>query len=188
VRIFIALDISAEVRDSLADLRPRFESLSTAARWVRLENAHITLKFIGEVPDETVERVRATMELLRARPPLELRFAGLGFFPDERRPRVFWVGMEGGAPLTDLVAAIETHLEPLGIAREKRPFRPHLTLARFDSAKGLDPLRKAAAEFAATEFGRASVTEFHVYQSVLKRSGAEYTRLATFTFSPETAP
>jgi 2'-5' RNA ligase len=187
MRIFIALDIPGAVRDVLADLRPRFESLSAAARWVRLETAHITLKFIGEVPDDVVDRVRTTLEPLRVRPPLELRFAGLGFFPDERRPRVFWVGMDGGALLTDLVSAIESRLEPLGIPREKRSFRPHMTLARFDSAKGLDPLRKAAAEFTSTEFACASVTAFHLYQSVLKRSGAEYTRLATFPFSPEAA-
>jgi len=188
VRLFVALDIPEDVRASLAQLRERFEKFCRSARWVRLEGAHITLKFIGETPLEQTDRVRAALELLRARPPFALRFAGLGFFPDERRPRVFWAGMEGGAPLADLAAAIETSLAALGVPREKREFRPHLTLARFDSAKRLDPLRAAVAGFAAEEFGRATVSEFHLYQSILKRSGAEYTRLATYPFSPELVP
>jgi 2'-5' RNA ligase len=187
VRVFVALDIPQPVRDSLAQLRERFETICRGARWVRLEGVHVTLKFIGEVPPEQVERVRAALESVRERPPFELRFLGLGFFPDGRRPRVFWAGIEAGTALAGLAAAIETQLVPLGIPREQREFHPHLTLARFDPAEGIEPLRAAAAEFAATEFGRTMANEFYLYQSVLKRSGAEYTRLATYQFSPERA-
>jgi 2'-5' RNA ligase len=174
------MDIPQAVRDSLGELRARFEKICRDARWVRMEGAHVTLKFIGEVPVERVEVIRAALGAVPPRPPIELRFAGLGFFPNERRPRVFWAGIEGGAPLRELAAEIETRLAALGIPREEREFHPHLTLARFDAAGNLGPLRAAAGEFAATEFGRTRAGEFHLYQSVLKSAGAEYTRLATY--------
>ena len=187
MRIFVALDIPVSIREALVQLRRHFENLCSGARWVRLDGAHITVKFIGEVPAETVEHVRLALEPLRARSPFDLRFAGLGFFPNDRRPRVFWAGIEGGAPLTALAVEIETSLVPLGIPRERREFKPHLTLARFDSPASLEGLRQAVAASASAEFGHTTVAEFHLYQSVLKRSGAEYTRLATYSFSSELA-
>jgi len=187
VRLFVAMDIPEAVREVLGKLRARFETICREARWTRLEGVHVTLKFIGEVPELRVEQVQAALGALAPRPPIAVSFAGLGFFPNERRPRVFWAGIEGGDALRELAMEIETRLKPLGIPREDREFRPHLTLARFDSPKAasLSRLRDAAAEFALTEFGRTIVGEFHLYQSVLKRTGAEYTRLATYRLSPE---
>jgi 2'-5' RNA ligase len=196
VRVFVALDIPQAVRDSLGQLRQRFEKLTPGARWVRLEGAHVTLKFIGEVSAAQVAQIRAELEKIPTRAPFELIFRGLGFFPNERHPRVFWAGIEGGADLAALAAAIETRLAPLGIPPESREFRPHLTLARFEPSAELGALRAAANEFAAGtdatgasagEFGRVIAGEFHLYQSVLKPSGAEYTRLATYKFSAESA-
>ncbi len=91
--------------------------------------------------------------------------------------------MEAGDELGALAAAVETALEPLGIAREQRAFSPHLTLARFDSPSDLQRLHAAIAAAGPLEFGGAIAKEFHLYQSVLKRGGAEYTRLATFRCS-----
>ena len=187
MRLFVAMDVPEAVREALGKLRARFEEICRDARWTRLEGAHGTLKFIGEVSGPCVDEVGAALGAIAPRPPIEVRFAGLGFFPNERRPRVFWAGIEGGEGLRKLAIEIETRLEPLGIARENREFRPHLTLARFDSPKpgSIDRLLDAAAEFTATEFGRTSVDEFHLYQSMLKRTGAEYTRLATYCLAPE---
>ncbi len=195
MRLFVALDIPQEVRDSLAALRARLEPLGRAARWVRIEGAHITLKFIGEVSDERAAEIRATLagiltDIPRFAPPfttIRLRFAGLGFFPNERRPRVLWAGIEAGPELAQLAAAMEGALVPLGIPNEACEFRPHLTLARFESSAGLQPLRAAAAQLATAEFGSAAIDAFHLYRSILKRSGAEYTRLATYPFSSERA-
>jgi 2'-5' RNA ligase len=111
----------------------------------------------------------------------------MGFFPDPRRPRVFWAGIEAGAPLRALAASVEMCLQPLGIPRETRAFSPHITLARFKSPKGVDPLRAAVEKMGAPEFGRALAGEFHLYQSVLKPGGAEYTRLASYQISGEPA-
>ena len=187
MRLFVALDIPEDVRDALAKLSRQLRELSSSPRWVRIEGAHITLKFIGETPPDQAERIRSALGDARASGPIELQFAGLGFFPNPRRPRVLWEGVTAGAALRELAASIETQLEPLGIPREARDFSPHITLARFDSPKGLDAIRAAVEKLGAPEFGRTAAREFHLYQSVLKRRGAEYTRLASYRISGEPA-
>jgi 2'-5' RNA ligase len=180
VRLFVALDVPEQIREKLADLSARLKKTCLSARWLRLESVHITLKFIGEVSLETVEKIREALASLPQFPSIVLRFAGLGFFPSARRPRVFWAGVEADPQLAALAAAIEAKLEPLGIPAEKRDFHPHLTLARFDSPQGTQALVAAVEALGAPEFGSETFHEFHLYQSVLKRSGAEYTRLVTY--------
>jgi RNA 2',3'-cyclic 3'-phosphodiesterase len=200
MRLFVALDVPEAVRDALEVLARRFEKIYRGARWVRLTSAHVTLKFIGEVPIERVEDMRLALRQVTSG-PVELRFAGLGFFPNARRPRVFWAGVHGPeshatsgtepqglSELGRLAGAVEAVLEPLGIAHEKREFSPHITLARFGSTDGLDSLRARAGELTNSEFGSALASEFHLYRSVLKRTGAEYTRLDTYRLSGEHTP
>jgi len=188
VRVFVALDVPEAVRAALAELSARLNKICPSARWVHLEGVHITLKFIGEVPAENFDIIRQALGELPNFPPVKARFAGLGFFPSARRPRVFWAGIEANPTLAELASAIEMKLEPLGIAPEKRAFHPHLTLARFESPEGTQRLSAAVEALGEPEFGAATFTEFHLYQSVLKRSGAEYTRLVTYPFSREQAP
>ena len=187
VRLFVALDVPEAVRAALAELSDRLKKTCQSARWVRLEGVHITLKFIGEVPSDQAQTIRQALGELPGFAPIQVRFAGLGFFPSARRPRVFWAGVEGGPQLTELAAAIEAKLLPFGIPAEKRAFHPHLTLARFESPRGTQALAAAVEAFWATEFGSETFNEFYLYQSVLKRSGAEYTRLVTYPFRRETA-
>jgi 2'-5' RNA ligase len=187
VRLFVAIDIPDAVRQAIAALTRRLRVLSSGARWVRLEGAHITLKFIGETPPERADRVRAVLSNARASGPIELQFAGLAFFPGPRYPRVLWAGVTSSAALRELAESIETELEPLGVPRGEREFSPHITLARFDSPKNLDVLRAAVETEGAPEFGRTSAREFHLYQSVLKPGGAEYTRLASYQIAEEPA-
>lgn len=179
MRLFVALDIPDEVRQAIAAAAAKWEEACRAARWVRIEGAHVTLKFIGEVPSGKVAQIQAALAMVRGTTPIELTFRGLGFFPNARRPRVFWAGIEAGPELAGLAGAVEVALDPLGIARESRPFSPHLTLARFDSPAGLDQLQAEIAAAGALEFGRATANQFHLYLSVLKHGGAEYTRLAS---------
>jgi RNA 2',3'-cyclic 3'-phosphodiesterase len=187
VRLFVALDIPDAAREALTGLSRRLRERCPGARWVRMEGVHITIKFIGETPADRAEQVRAALSAVSAPGPIELRLAGLGFFPDPRRPRVLWAGVDAGVALRSLAASVETQLEALGIPREARDFSPHITLARFDSSRRLETLRTAVEELGAPEFGRSAAREFYLYQSVLKRGGAEYTRLASYRLSGEPA-
>ena len=189
MRVFVALDIPEEVRAAIGALIEKLRPTSKIARWVRIEGVHVTLKFIGEVPPEKIEPIKASLSKIPFPKFIQLKFRGVGFFPNERRPRVLWAGIEAGEELGALAAAVETSLEPLGIAKEQRAFSPHLTLARFDtephkpSASAFDRLHEAISKAGPLDFGSSTASEFHLYQSTLKRGGAEYTRLATFRFA-----
>ena len=183
MRVFVAIDVPDDVRRALGDLIATLEKTCRGARWMHTEAMHITLKFIGEVNEETVKRIRNAMAGVRAAGPIEIHFRGTGFFPNASHPRVFWAGIEAPPTLAELAADIEQSLEPLGIPREDRAFKPHLTLARFKSEEGLPNLRETLEQLGPSEFGATIARSFHLYQSVLKAAGAEHTRIASFAFA-----
>lgn len=150
---------------------------------MRAENLHITLKFLGEVPDAKVDSLRTALASVCSDQPVTLDFVGLGFFPNEKHPRVFWAGMEASSNLKTLAGDIEAAMEKLGIPREKREFSPHLTLARFERPRLPEALRKLIADNQQRAFGSLRASEFRLVQSKLKPTGAEYTTLATFQFA-----
>jgi RNA 2',3'-cyclic 3'-phosphodiesterase len=188
VRLFVALEIPAEVRDNLAalinELRMADGSPSkNNARWVRAENLHVTLKFIGNVDAGKLEAIRGALGEVAAAGAVELHFRGVGFFPNERRPRVLWAGIVASPNLAPLAAGIDARLEKLGIASETREFAPHLTLARFDPPGISQRLRATVQEHAAREFGTLRTGNFHLFESMTRPTGAEYTRLSSFSFA-----
>ena len=185
MRLFVALDFPEAVRASVRDLIARLRPLSSGVRWARPEGMHVTLKFIGETDPVKLDAIHAALGSVHSVQTVEMQFRGLGFFPHERKPRVLWCAVESSSNLAALAAQIDSALEAAGSPRESRAFVPHLTLARFDSHKGLkgaEKLVSAAEELKSYEFGAARESEFYLYQSVLKPSGAEYKRLAAFPF------
>ena len=187
MRLFVALNIPDDIRQALDTVVRTLRTACPDARWARIDGLHVTLKFIGETPGDKLEPIKAALANVRAAAPIALQFRGTGFFPDARRPRVLWAGIEAGPELTELAASVENSLAALGIPRETRVFSPHLTLARFDRPRGLAALHSAIEAAGPLEFGATVAKEFHLYQSVLKRGGAEYTRLATFSFVGSTS-
>ncbi len=187
MRLFVALDIPDAVRRALRELMARLKPECEGARWVRPEGMHITLKFLGEMEEAKLDSIRAALSSIRCGQAVESHFRGIGFFPNEFHPRVVWCGIEASSNLPQLAAGVDRALQQLGFSAESHPFTPHLTLARFNSHKGLDTLVRAANNLKSYDFGSARSSEFHLYQSVLKPSGAEYTRLATFPFVKEGA-
>jgi RNA 2',3'-cyclic 3'-phosphodiesterase len=184
VRLFVALEIPSAVRENLASLLASVRAVTKEPRWVRAENLHVTLKFLGEVAEEKVAAVRTALGEIRSKEAVKLEFRGLGFFPNDKHPRVFWAGIEASANLKTLAADIESAMERLGIPREQREFSPHLTLARFERGHLPEALCKTIAENAPREFGSLRTNEFRLIQSKLRPSGAEYTTLTSFCFAP----
>jgi 2'-5' RNA ligase len=183
VRLFVALEIPPDVRENLTAMLEALRAVSKEPRWVRPGSLHVTLKFLGEVPETKVDAVRTALAQVRSEQPVTLDFRGLGFFPNEKHPRVFWAGIEASTNLAMLAGDIEGAVEKLGIPREQRSFSPHLTLARFERQGMPEKLRIAIGENARSEFGKLQTNEFHLIQSNLKPSGAEYTTLASFPFA-----
>src|SRR5260370_40024908 len=157
--------------------------MSTQTRWVRPENLHVTLKFIGEVPETKLAAIRSALARARSDQPVTLDFRGLGFFPNEKHPRVFWAGIEASANSKTLAADIDKATEKLGIPLEKRPFSPHLTLARFEPPRLSEKLLAAIQENAALDFGSLRANQFQLLESKLQSSATTYTTLEPFPFA-----
>jgi RNA 2',3'-cyclic 3'-phosphodiesterase len=190
VRLFVALEIPPDVRENLAaflkELRVLTEQLADKRmRWVRPENLHVTLKFIGEIAPAKLEGIRGALANVRSEAPVDLRFRGLGFFPNENRPTVLWTGLDASANLAKLADDIDQAMVTQGIRRESRPFVPHLTLARFAPPMLHEKLRATIQKNSEREFGGFQAREFHLIESKLKPSGAEYTTLRPFRFVAE---
>lgn len=183
MRLFVALDVPDGTRRPLHSLIAGFSKLCRGARFVRPEAIHITLKFIGQVDDSMIADIQKTLSSVHRDRPLDVGFRHFGFFPNETHPHVFFLGIDGGKELAVLAAEIENRLAPLGITKETRAFQPHLTLARFKTSEGLAELRKKIASLPAQDFGGGAVSEFHLYQSMLKSGGALYTKLSTYHFA-----
>jgi RNA 2',3'-cyclic 3'-phosphodiesterase len=182
VRLFVALDIPASVRENLAGLLRELRRLSSQPRWMRPENLHVTLKFIGEVPPEKLSAIHTALGGVRSGQAVTIDFQGLGFFPDGKHPRVFWAGMDASPNLKTLSSDIAQATEKLGILPEQRPFWPHLTLARFQPPRLPEELLATILENVTREFGSLRASQFQLIESNLKPSGAEYTTLESFPF------
>ena len=178
----MALDLTEEIREALREPIAKLKPLAKTARWARPEGMHVTLKFIGHIDASRLEAIRAALGTVQSNAPVEVQIRGVGFFPDERRPRVLWCGIEASANLAPLAAEIERTLEPLGIRREERKFTPHLTLARLKDSHGVQKLVRAAEEMKPRVFGSARARDFHLFESVTKPSGAEYRKIESYAF------
>jgi len=192
MRIFIALDIDDAIRERMQRFLEGVRGFAPDARWVRPESLHVTLKFIGEKPVETVEQIEHVLSAVGSE-SFDLTFRGYGFFPTLKAARVFWIGTEAGSPLTTLATLVDEATFALGIAKEDRPFSPHLTLARGggrsgapgwrrgdESNKNFKYLQEKLAALPAPEFGTMTAREFFLYKSQLMQGGARYTKIARF--------
>ena len=182
MRLFIAIAIPDDVRNALAQFIEEIRGVAPKAKWVRAENLHITLKFLGETDEAKLPAIQNGLASIRHMEPVSFRFHGLGFFPNERYPRVFWVGMETSVKLILLAEAIDEEMHELGFPLEKRAFTPHLTLARFEPPALPPPLGPAAKQNELRGFGSLTASEFHLIESKLKPTGAEYTTIQSFPF------
>lgn len=179
VRVFVAVDLPASLQGRLGVVAERLHRLPGDARWVSAAHLHLTLRFLGELEAEAVERVKTAVERVAVRhAPFSLTLAGLGLFPEQGAPSVVWVGVnEGRAELTSLQRDLERAFELSGFGPEDRPFAPHLTLARLRGAEA-GPWREAVERFGREPLLSFAVREVRVMRSVLTRRGPIYTTLA----------
>ena len=178
MRLFTGIALPPEVIEGikrvLDHLRP-----AAHARWVAPYNLHITTKFIGDWPESRLAELISALEPVGRRAPVEIGVSGIGWLPNPHSPRVLFVAVEANPALAELAAAIEDVTAALGIARENRAFKPHLTLARIkDTAIPLAPLRQAISKLENTDFGAFQAQAFHLYRSSPGPAGSIYTQVA----------
>ena len=193
MRLFVSLDIDDSIRGRISRFLDGVRGFAPDARWVRPESLHVTLKFIGEKPDEDVEQINQALERIETG-TIELSLRGYGFFPGPRAPRVFWIGIEAGPNLTSLAATVDETLAPLRIPKEEHVFSPHLTLARGAGGSGsprkqksdhpnhgFQRLQEKLSALPTPEFGTMTAREFFLNRSQLSPRGSKYTKLAGFS-------
>ncbi len=176
MRVFIGLDLPEDIRTRIGEYMQRVRMLAPDARWVRTESLHVTLKFVGEAAENRMEAIQEALRQVRA-PSFEVEFRNVGFFPNPRSARVFWIGIHASNALPQLAATIDERLEKLGVAREEKVYKPHLTLARAPSGKATDRCLQRLDPEESLQFGTMTAREFFLYKSELLRGGARYTKL-----------
>ncbi len=184
-RVFVAVEIPAVVRQELAGLLVDLRRQSgTVVRWVKPEIMHLTLVFLGELPEMTVSRAgELAAATVAAVVPFACRLEGLGAFPSPERARVVWTGLdEGRSELSALQRLLSKSLQKIGYVPERRPFSPHLTLGRLRSPADVRSL--VGQRFTSSSFTVERVT---LFRSVLRPEGPEYTALGNFPLTGDRA-
>jgi 2'-5' RNA ligase len=171
-RAFVAVDV--ECRDALRKTIEGLRGYGRVLKPVSPDHVHVTLKFLGETEESAVPQLEAVMRnAVLGKEPFTVRLVGVGVFPNPRRPRVVWAGMEGAEPLGTMAAALEEGCEPLGFRLEKRQFSPHLTLARVREGFQVD-LSEFLREHQHSDFGTFEVRSVRLKRSVLTPAGPIY--------------
>jgi 2'-5' RNA ligase len=189
MRLFAAITPPAEIRERLIHAINELRPVSRVPRWVKPDGLHLTLKFFGDTDAANLPAIQSALQAVHTQAAATIRIHGIGYFPNPRQPRVIWAGITASPELQTLAAEIQSRVGPFGFPAEERAFSPHITLARINSREHLreplDNLLRAAAAFASYDFGTMLASEFHLFRSTLKSTGAEYSSLATFQFTPE---
>jgi len=173
VRTFIAVPLSAELQQAIRRIQRDLADALPDMRWVRPETIHLTLAFLGDIPQESLENVASSMlsigELFA---PFEAQVAGLGAFPSRVRPRVIWLGLEKCAPLLQMQAVLTEIVTTAGLPVEDRPFTPHLTLGRCRSQRRMPEAGRVFERFETMTVGTLTVDRVVLYESRLQPGGA----------------
>lgn len=179
IRTFIALELPPAVINLLREVQQELKRLKLGARWVRPENIHLTLKFLGDINPDDIGRIGDAMIGAAADiPPLTLSVRQIGVFPGIKRPRVIWIGLGGNIQeLLALQGRLETELDTLGFPREKRAFKAHLTLGRIKQAANPDVIGRMMRQYASLSSEEFTCDQVTLFKSDLKPSGAVYTKL-----------
>ena len=174
-RVFLAIDLPNHLKSFIEQEQVKWKQVKSGVKWVRPNLLHLTLKFLGEVPEEQLPTISESLkDICNNHPSFSLSLNGIGVFPTPVRPKVFWIGLAGELDkLKALHTDIETNLAQLGFAVEKRKFSPHITIARAKTNKNLNRL---VTELAKTKLPTApfGVDNVVLYKSILSSQGPKY--------------
>lgn len=181
MRLFTAIDLPSEMLLRLERLLAvlRGEAL---VKWSPLDNLHVTTKFIGSWPNDRLDELQTALGEVDLPAPFPIELQGLEWFPNPRFPRVLFLGVKGGEPMTALARRIEERLALLGIPLEEREYSPHLTLARIKTPTPLSRLQAKCAEMQPAAVGTFVARAFHLYRSDPGPTSSHYRKLREYRF------
>jgi 2'-5' RNA ligase len=183
IRAFIAIDLSPEIHQRLDEVLNDYKGQlnNIPIRWVPVANIHLTLKFLGDV---SLVNLNILTDMMQSEVvyhhQFEITIGGSGAFPNNRQPRVIWVGVEAPQALVAVQAGIESATARLGYAREERAFSPHLTVGRVSrnvSSQDVKVITLCLEKIRVGFLGATCVEKIHLYRSDLRQNGAVYTQI-----------
>ncbi len=181
MRTFIAIDLPESLKRSLTDLIESLMTYRADVRWVKGDNLHVTIKFLGNIEKDMLTSIEEALKDVSARfTPFDISFEGIGCFPNMRRPRIIWIGIRENPVLTHIHSELEERLCGIGFEREKRRFSPHLTAGRVMSARGFKLLSQNLQGISGEKHGIMEATSLSLMRSDLSGSGARYTLIRDF--------
>jgi RNA 2',3'-cyclic 3'-phosphodiesterase len=179
MRTFIAIEIPDEIKKEMAKVQDELKRSGADAGWTRPEGIHLTLKFLGEVPEAKIEEIKkALVQAAETTSRFRLKIAGAGTFPNPKNPRVVWLGVSGDIDkLSALQGSVEKSMMAMGFDREERAFSPHLTLARIKFLRPQYSWQKAIDSIKDIRLAEFDVDYVNLMKSDIKPSGAVYTKI-----------
>jgi 2'-5' RNA ligase len=188
-RLFLAIPLPGGIIDALADIQSRlrkgFQFTACRPSWPAPRSMHLTVRFLGDTPGGSVPAlIGALEEALRGHPPISLTARGLGVFPDWRRPKVLWVGIEDpGGGLARIHQTVEKVVQTRGYDADRPEFHPHLTLARFRSLKGVQAAKNVVLSHRQFKSKPFPVEELTLFRSELRPEGAAHQAVRRFALA-----
>ncbi|HTA44300.1 MAG TPA: RNA 2',3'-cyclic phosphodiesterase [Bryobacteraceae bacterium] len=180
MRLFTGIALDGNIQSALEQVLRELRPLAPL-NWSPVENLHITTKFIGEWPEQRLDELKRALSAIPAPSAFPIHVAGFGYLPNPHHPRMMFAAVKAGPELAELARMTEEALVSLGIAKEERSFRPHLTLARIGNHP-VRAVREHIAHMKIQDFGTFEASEFHLYLSTPRPggSGSQYRSLAAF--------
>ena len=181
IRAFVAIDLPENIRASLAEAQTRLKQSRAKVAWTKVENLHLTLQFLGRIPESQAGEIGAALVPIADRhAPMDVTVAGVGMFPDALKPRVLWLGCDDvGGKLKALANDVRQTMTVLGFKPDEHDFTAHLTLGRVKMPRPDAALTQAVDSIKKDAFGTLRVAAIHFYKSQLHPDGSVYTKLSS---------
>ena len=190
LRSFIAVEIPSEIQAAIAHATASLKKAlpKPLIRWVTPQNIHLTLKFLGDVSPANLEQLAGTLKVEAVSHDMfSMSVGGLGAFPNPRRARVIWIGLEAPPALAALQRGVDAAAAQLGYPREERPFSAHLTIGRVAQSVTVADLQHIRSALESTKvgiLGTIRVQAFHIFKSDLQAGGSVYTEIYRLSLKP----
>jgi len=189
IRSFIAIDIPEDVRAALTEMQAQLKQaqLDVKVSWAKVENLHLTLQFLGDIPEDVVPKISASLEAVAGKHEVfAVPVGGVGAFSTANRARVLWVGCkDADGRLKSLARAVQGAMKEFGFAPEQREFAAHLTLGRVKLPRPDVTLTRLLDSLKDTACGTLGVEAIHLFQSQLHPAGSIYTKLSSHRLKGE---
>lgn len=175
MRAFIAIDLPERIKSKIAELESDFKKCNLAFRWVKPENLHLTLKFLGDINQKQADKIKEAITKISGKfAAFETSFNGFGFFPDERKPRIFFISIDKEELLKGIASELEEELAKLGFEKENR-FKSHITLARIKDLRNIESLKAKIKNTRLDE--KFPADAIILYKSTLAKEGPIYGKI-----------